>query len=109
MANLRDIFLIVAGAAFGAFAMIGFNQLSQCNAQIDELNQLCRVQMNELKEIASTTEFGKIIEIITEWSLAEILKYTFICVMGSILTYMFALMAVLNFREIRRNEGRRGR
>ena len=72
MANVRDVFLLVAVAIFGAYAMIGFTQLNECKAQIYELNHLCRVQMDELKEIADTTECGKIIKIIGMYTFSEI-------------------------------------
>ena len=100
MATTKDIFLIVAAAAVGAFAMIAFNQ-------IKEMNHLCRVQMDELKEIANTTEFRRIVNIIKKVSPAELMKYTFVCVVGSITVFMFAWITILHIQDIRRNQRRR--
>ena len=103
MATIKDIFLIVAAAAVGAFAMIGFSQMNQCNLQITELNQLCRVQMHELKKIANTTEFRRIINIIRKWSSFEIVKYFFFCIVGIVMAYLSASLFILDVRITRRD------
>ena len=81
MATIKDIFLIAAVALFGAYAMVGFNQLNQCNAQVSELNHLCRIQMDELKEIADTTEFRRIIKSIGQrYSLLDFFMTAVACI-----------------------------